>query len=62
MHAIMITYLAIGVKIIGYKVPPSLLSSGDSVITVNLIPVEWVIDVAGVSKHRARLIIALALH
>jgi hypothetical protein len=47
----MITYLRIGVKFIGYKLPPSLLSIGDSVITVNLIPVEWVINVAGVSKH-----------
>jgi hypothetical protein len=55
----MITYFKIGVKVIGYKLPPSLCLIGNSVITVNLIPVEWMINVAGVSKHRLRLIVAL---
>lgn len=46
-----LTYSTIGVKIIGYKVPPCLFLIGDSVIQVDLIPVQGEINVAGVSKR-----------
>jgi len=61
MRAILLTYCFIGDKIVGYKLPPSRCLLGDSVITINLIPVEWMSNVAGVSKHSIDRI-ALALH
>ena len=61
MLVTLLTYLSIGDKMIGYKVPPSQCLLGDSVITINLIPVEWMMNVAGVSKHSIDRI-ALALH